>query len=577
MRFSNEQLEDIRQKADIVDVIGRYLNIIQSGKNYKCVCPFHDDHDPSMSISVEKQIYHCFSCKAGGNVFNFVQNYEKIPFTEAVLKVASLVHYDLPLQQYQLKPKDPIKENYYRLLNEAISYLKYNLYTESHQSIKNYLLKRGVTDKILETLQIGYNDKNNALYHYLIAKNKKVSDLIDVNLIKDSEQGLIDVFSDRIMFPIHDENGNPVGFSARTMHDYGPKYINTSSTPIYQKGNIIYHFYQAKHAIKQARRVYLVEGVFDVIAFLSIGIENVVSTLGTACSRYQIRLLKKVCSHVVLCYDGDDAGQNATFHLAKDLLAENLQVSIVRNDLLKDPDEIRMEHGNEALRALLTKEYAWVEFCLQYYLKKYDLNLYDEKKVFIQSIIEEAQLLKDDYDKQMLLEQLFKLTGYRYKQRPKEQPKKILKTHNKSALNGNIVAEYYVVAYMLDSPRAVSIYLSELGFLVDKACYKLANLIVTETGKNNPINIASLMNATEDEAVHRLLTELVSNSLYCVEFDEEKFYGYINKIKFGLLEYKNKELIAQIKIEQDTLKKKELMLKYQENLEIMRRYRYGKK
>ena len=284
--LSEDEINAVRAKADIVDVISHYLQVHKQGRMYKAVCPFHDDHDPSLNINPDMQIYKCFVCGAGGNVFSFVQRYEHVSFPEAVGKVADMIGF--PLSSSPVKKKrevDPHRQKLYDALQETINYTMYELNSTDGAAARSYLKGRGMDDHTLERFQIGWNPEGDSLTRFLHAKHYEDQTLTAVNVSRITSQGMQDVFASRITFPIHDAYGNPVGFSARTMDPDNPaKYINTTQTEIYVKGQLVYNAHRAKEEARRAGRIYICEGVTDVIAFDRAGIANAVCTLGTACT-----------------------------------------------------------------------------------------------------------------------------------------------------------------------------------------------------------------------------------------------------------------------------------------------------
>ena len=237
-RIEQEEIDALRNQADIVNVISHYIPVQRSGKGYKAICPFHNDHDPSMSISPERQIYKCFVCGNGGNVFTFVQNFEKVSFVEAVEKVAELTGFHLSSKPAVSKVEvDPHKKALYNVLNETINYTMYQLDTSVALHAKEYLEKRGIDAETRKEFQIGYDPDRTSVTKFLRAKGFEEKDLVSSNVSRVNENGLFDVYAERITFPIHDMNGNPIGFSARTMDPDNPsKYINTNQTDIFTKG-----------------------------------------------------------------------------------------------------------------------------------------------------------------------------------------------------------------------------------------------------------------------------------------------------------------------------------------------------
>ena len=308
MRLDSQDIDNIRKKADIVDIIGRYIPVEKKGNAYKAVCPFHDDHDPSLSIKPSMQIFKCFVCGKAGNVFGFVEEYEHISFTQAVKKVAQMVDYALDIKEDNDVSYNSPYNDLYKLLNEMVKYTHYSLNTSVAINAKKYLNEvRKLDDKLIDMFEIGY-DASNDVYKFLKAKNYSEEDMLKVNIIGQNDYGYFDIFSNRITFPIHDSYGNPIGFSARSLIDGQSKYINTSTTDIYIKGNFVYNMHRAKAYAKKENKIILVEGVMDVIAYAKVGIYNVVASLGTSLTEKQLALIKQCSMNVILAYDPDMAG-----------------------------------------------------------------------------------------------------------------------------------------------------------------------------------------------------------------------------------------------------------------------------
>lgn len=581
MRFSDEKINEIRNSADIVDVVGHYLTLTRSGRNYKAICPFHDDTTPSLNISTSKQIYKCFSCGAGGNVFTFVSNYEKVDFVESVFKVAEITGQviDVDMSSYK-QPKDPLKQPLYKVLDETIKFTMYQLNASNAVLIKNYLNDRGIPDDLIEMFQIGYNGDNNELYKFLSAKGYQDKDMVSANVVRINELGAFDVFGKRITFPIHDTVGNPIGFTARSMDENVSKYINTSETRLFIKGHIVYNYHRAKTPARKEGSLIIVEGVTDVIAFAKAKMFNVVATLGTACTIQQILAMKNASNKLIFCYDGDNAGQNATFKAAKLAMDLKVDVKIVKNTSNLDPDEIIKQQGTEGLITMVKKEMTWLEFCFEYYLKKYNLDLYSEKKEFAKKILEEINKSDDRFDKENFLFKLRQVTGFKLNdvniatQKKKETTKQV--ATYKKAYEGRLMAERLIVASMLSSVEAINTFKEKLGFLIDTECDMLARLITSEHSKGNSLEIADILDKVSDESQKKILLDISSEEIYKGEYTEENFISFINRVKKWIIEDNNESLRKQIQIESNPKIKEELMIKYRENLIELRRYNIEK-
>lgn len=551
-RIPNEIVEQIRNKADIVDVISHYLPLTKKGKSYKCVCPFHDDHDPSLSISSEKQIFHCFVCGTGGNVFSFVSKYENISFQEAVVKVAEFANIKLQLEDEYFTPKkeDPHLAAMYKILQETINYCTYELESVAAKPIRQYLYNRGLNDSIIKKFEIGYNPKENKLYQFLHAKKYLDSDILSANLAWTTRNGLNDVFSHRIMIPIHDANGKPIGFTARRVDgEQQAKYVNTSETDVFKKGTMLFNYHRAKPHAKKIGKVILVEGAMDVLAFEKAGIEYSVATLGTACTKEQLKLLKFLGASVIVAYDGDKAGQDATYKFYKAAQAENLLVEIMDNKYQLDPDEIIETYGKEELIVTANKTKSWIDFLFEYLEKKYDLNNYSEKKEYAKEIAQEIENLNDDFEKDSYYIRLKQITQFEFQK--KNDVKHIKKEYNKKVnvlkypSSGKTNAQYQILSSMLISKTACEYYRSELGFLIDKDANSLALYIVDYYRTKETINIADFINFIQEENVKNLLLQIIDWELATCEYSEKVMKEAVSSMKKIIAEEKIKTLIER--------------------------------
>lgn len=559
-KISEEDINGIRQKADIADIIQRYIPLVKKGKNFAAVCPFHDDHDPSLSISVDKQIYKCFVCGEGGNVFNFVKAYEKISFSEAVIKVANYVNYALKESYSADLPQiNPEHQRLHKLLKEMINYTQYLLNTNDTMDAKPYLIKRGIHDEQIKKFEIGINLDKSQTTQFLLAKGFTLQECVSANVTRINDNGPSDVFYNRITFPIHDAQGNPVGFSARTLNlNESSKYVNSSETPVYVKGKLLYNYHRALSACKKQKQIILVEGVTDVLAFDRAGITNVVATLGTACTSDQIRLIQQASTNVILCYDGDEAGLNATYKIGKLLKSFRLNVEVVLNNTGLDPDEIAQKKSLDALRTLISSNINFTDFIYNYFIKKFDLNNYTQKKEFAKLMMEEITNIKDEFDQSNLLIKLSESTGFAQDQLKMLSSKPIVETkpivHSslpKSQNNIRQWADFEILGMMLKSIKAVDDYKDKLGFLPNPQHNTCALLIMDYYRKHETITIADFINTIDDPNMLRLLTDLSANEIYYKDYNEVSLNDAMIQVKISLLDEKMDQIKQLIKNELD--------------------------
>ena len=344
--LTEDKINEIRKTVDIVDIISGYLPLTTRGKNFFGVCPFHSDHSPSMSVSKERQIYTCFSCGASGNVFNFVMDYENINFTSAVKLIASKAGIFLDISEKH--PNDKNKE-LYDIFELTQKFYSNNINTNYGKEAKEYLNKRSINNEAIKEFGIGLSlNKNDLLTNLLINKNYKTDVAIKTGLIMKRENGHTDTYVNRIMFPLFDLTGKIVGYSGRVYNTNSKsKYFNIKETEIFKKGELLYNYHKAKDNVRKENQLIVVEGFMDVIRLYTVGITNVVATMGTAVTKSQALLMKRLSNNIILCFDGDDAGNDATNSCIDELNKIGIIPKVVRLENNSDPDEYIIKQGKQ--------------------------------------------------------------------------------------------------------------------------------------------------------------------------------------------------------------------------------------
>ena len=372
------EINHIRENADIVEIVSSYIPLTQKGKNYFGVCPFHEDHSPSMSVSREKGIYKCFSCGATGNVFKFVGDYENINFAEAVKRVADKI--GLSLKSTIKIQKEKKNEIEYKVMELSSLLFQNNLITKEGEQARTYLEQRGLNEEAIKDFQIGLSLEKNQLYEFLHQKKYEDQMLYQLGLTNQSNGNNYDIFIQRIMFPIHNANGEVVGFTGRIYlpESSPPKYLNSKETIIFKKGNILFNYHRAKDAIRLKKQIILVEGNMDAIRMYHSGFKNTIALMGTSLTTTQIGLLKKLRAPILLMLDNDDAGNIATYQIGTLLEKENIPISVVRLSGEKDPDEYIIKNGVDAMEENLKNAISFLDFKITYY--KQNKNLKDSEE-----------------------------------------------------------------------------------------------------------------------------------------------------------------------------------------------------
>ena len=394
MYYSDDLIEEIRMKNDIVDVISGYVRLQKKGSSYFGLCPFHNEKSPSFSVSPGKQMYYCFGCGAGGNVFTFIMEYENFTFMEAVKYLADRAGIKLPEQEYsrEARAAADLKTVLLEVNKKAASFYYYQLRQESGKQAYDYLKNRALSDETMKAFGLGYSSKySDSLYRYLKGKGYSDQILKEAGLFTfDERQGMRDKFWNRVMFPIMDVNNRVIGFGGRVMGDAKPKYLNSPETKIFDKSRNLYGL----NIARKTRKNYLIicEGYMDVISMHQAGFTNAVASLGTALTSGHASLMRRYTKEVLLTYDSDEAGQKAALRGIPILREAGIRPRIVNLSPYKDPDEFIKAEGKEAFEERLENAMNYFLFEVQVMEKEYDLSDPEGKTRFYRAIA--AKLLE---------------------------------------------------------------------------------------------------------------------------------------------------------------------------------------
>lgn len=350
--FSNSSIEDLKNQVNIVDVVGRVVQLKRAGTNFKGVCPFHNEKTPSFVVSEQKQIFTCFGCGVKGDVIEFVEKHYNLDFGEAVEKIAGEYGITLEKRNY-----DDNRDAYYEVNRQAAAFF-YKAFTEQANKGYSYMKNRGIDDAVLKKFGIGYADEQwDSLYKYLTAKGVSKEMLLELGLVSESKGKCYDKFRNRVIFPIINTSGKVIGFGGRAIGDDNPKYLNSAESRVFQKKNNLYGLNITRQEIGKSDNAILVEGYMDTISLYQGGVRNVVASLGTALTENQAKLLKRYTGEVVLSYDADSAGRAAALRGLDVLSKENCKVKVLHVTDGKDPDEFIKKRVRRNSLSLLTRHY----------------------------------------------------------------------------------------------------------------------------------------------------------------------------------------------------------------------------
>ncbi|WP_062355781.1 DNA primase [Bacillus kwashiorkori] len=413
-RIPEEKINEIRQAVDIVDVISEYVQLKKHGRNYFGLCPFHGEKTPSFSVSPEKQIYHCFGCGAGGNVYSFLMDIDGISFQEATIKLAQLGNVELDIREDQFE-KLTSKNSKQQQMIEAHELLRkfYHhilMHTKDGQEALEYLYKRGFTNELIETFQIGYSLNSWDMDYQFLTKRGFSEQLLERSglVIKSENETFFDRFRNRIMFPIFDSKGNTIAFSGRAIIDQDqPKYLNSPETDLFHKGKIFYNFHRARPNIRKKQMVVVFEGFADCISAYQAGVDYGIATMGTALTEEHISLIKRTTNQVILCFDSDSAGQTATIKAGETLFEAGCQVYVAVVPENKDPDEYIKKNGAEAFRnKVMDAKITFMAFKYEYFQKGKNLQKEGDRLKFIEEVLIELGKLTNAVEVDLYLRKL---------------------------------------------------------------------------------------------------------------------------------------------------------------------------
>jgi DNA primase len=535
----------IRSKTDIVDIIGERIPLVKKGKNFFGICPFHDDTNPSMSVSREKQIYTCFTCHATGNVFKFLMDYEKMSFPEALKYLGDRVGVDT--NSVRLKKVNNNNDKYYEMYDFATKYYQNNILSPAGSMARTYLSKRGIDKDIIKKFEIGLSLPNNADLTELLLKKKY--DIVDLNKAGLTNSNY-DVYKDRIMFPLFDINGKVVGFSGRIYKDsQDNKYLNTKETPIFVKGEQLYNYHIAKEKARILKYVIIMEGFMDVIRASTIGYENVIALMGTALTHEQMKLIKRLSNNIILCLDGDNPGKAAAYKLGEEFLKEKIEVKVVTLPNNDDPDSFILNEGKEKFARYIEEAENYNDYKIRVMRDNVNFQSDIEKANYINNVLKELTEVNDEIRIEIILKKLAKEFNLGYNtlekkfsniknNKPQEEIKFVPKNTSKRKDKYRQAIEQ-VIYYMLTNEWVISEVDKERLLLPDDKIRILVQEIIYYYKTYGAVSIADFYTYLQDKQELLETFNSILNSNYNDEVSKEVLYLYFDVIRENV---KNKEI-----------------------------------
>lgn len=406
VRYSDELLDEIKSKNDIVDIVSQYVVLKRAGRNYMGLCPFHKEKSGSFCVSPDKQIFHCFGCGVGGNVFHFISKIENLNFKESVEMLANRAGVELPVSgNFEDDKLAKLKSRVYEVNKCAAEFYHENLYKPTAKPGQEYVKKRHLDNKTLKAFKIGYSGRFNELYTELKSKGFTEEEILASCLVNKNPDGkFIDRFRNRLMFPIFDTHERVIAFGGRVLDDRKPKYINSPEDIVYSKGRHLFAFNIARKY--NSKTIIMVEGYMDAVSLHQRGIHNAVASLGTALTEAQGRLLRRSCEKVIIGYDADGAGQAATLRGLEILQNLGCDIRILQIEGAKDPDEFVVKYGPERFQMYVDKAISLVEFKVKMLKKSLDLDNVNDKIKFLNEVAKIVAKVENSMEREVYVDKI---------------------------------------------------------------------------------------------------------------------------------------------------------------------------
>ena len=568
MRFSSDLLEEIRNRCDIVDIISDYVHLKPAGKGFKGLCPFHEEKTPSFMVSPEKQLFHCFGCGEGGNVFNFLMKYEKLSFFEAVKMLAQKSGVPLPVDEEKENILHKKEERLYKLNNLVANYYRECLFrTNQGKKVINYFKKRGINDTSVEKYRLGYAPPGwDALTNFLKKKGYSYEELIKAGIIKKSkiEGKYIDYFRDRIIFPIFNLSGRVIGFGGRVLDNSLPKYINSPETMIYNKGSNLYSLNFAKEDIRKKNYIIVVEGYTDVLITQQYGFNNMAASLGTALTTKQIDLIKRFTDTVLIAYDADSAGNMATLRSLDLLVKAGLEIKVIDLPQGFDPADFLIKKGKKFFQNLIDRSLSLIDYKLKLLYSKYSIKTIEGKVKVIKGIMPTLSVMGDENELRAqivkiseelkLTEEAIRIDLVKYKKGLKEFIPSFV---NPDSEPGNTKAEKILIGCMLENEQIARGILKKLkakdfSVLMHRQIIAAIEKILED---DKIVNSQKIIDYLADDKAAKLISKILMEEN--ITFEGKIISGYVDTINNFKLAQERRNLGKRAKILDEKIKKSE--------------------
>ena len=569
IRYSDEIIEEVRQNNDIVDIISQYVHLTRKGRNYFGLCPFHNEKSPSFSVSPDRQIFHCFGCGVGGNVYTFLMKIEGITFREALEQLAERANIQLPtLENNADTAREELKAKVYKVNEFTAEFYHQNLYKPVAKIAQEYVKKRRMNTETLEAYKIGYSGKFDELYKALKSQGFGEKEILESGLVNKNDNGTyIDRYRNRLMFPICDARGKVIAFGGRVLDDSKPKYINSPENIVYSKGRHLFGLNVAKK--DSAKKILIVEGYMDVISLHQRGITNVVGALGTALTEQQGWLLRRTTEQVILGFDADGAGQTAIARSMEILQKMGCDMRVLQIEGAKDPDEFIVKFGEGRFKLAIDNAISLVEFKVKNLKKELNLENTGDKIKFLNEIAKILSKVENTMEREIYIEKIAK--GYNIsKEAIYAEVNKLIyqnreirhitrEQKDKGVIDETLKRrENTIIALLLDANtnifKKIKEHIKPEDFK-DEINRKIAKQLYEELEKSDA-NINKLIDTFDEETKSHITMVMATD--YEIENVNKAVEDILSKYEKEKLDNKKQDILKQLESEQDNDKKKQL-------------------
>jgi len=535
-------LDELLQRVNILDVVSQYVKLRKAGKDYAGLCPFHKEKTPSFTVSVEKQMFYCFSCREGGNAVNFLMKYENLSFQEAQENLA---------RQYGMEiiRKDSGKRaGHFDALSKLAEYYQRNL--QNSKTALQYLYNRGMTNDVIEEFKLGYSDRTSGNLKGFLKNSGVPNDIfLSTGIVRIKDGALYEMFRGRIIIPIIDVNKKIIGFGGRTIEKEGfPKYVNSPESTVFSKRSSLFGIDKTRRAISESNEVFIVEGYFDFISLYMNGFKNIVSTLGTAVTEGQISKLRNYTENITLMLDGDEAGIKSALRLIELFAEMDIHGNMVVLPEAHDPDSFVRKEGAGAVREAITKKKPILDYYIDYYITKHLIKTPEDKSSLVKAVMPYIEAVRNSVTRRLYIKRIAELTGVEENHFTDAHNGRMAGSPQSITESGGII-ERKVINVCMTNPRLLEPYKGKevLSYIKnDHVREILSRLLIHIEAKQN-FEVHSFVQTLEKDDLRSLVLDAIFDSAEFVDDEPEKvFFDYFKHIEKQFYKEESKKITEKL-------------------------------